>query len=117
MELRQQVDDWFDAWEGGDFHTIPVADDFVHTSPFGTIEGKTTYLALVAANRGAFLGFSFEIHDAIYEDDRACVRYTARKGEYAMEVSEWFYGGPNGITEIVSYYNVGGASYGDFDSG
>ena len=58
-----------------------------------------------------FLGHKFEIHDELYMENRACVRYTSHKGEHLMEVCEWFYKGKNYIEKIVSYYNVGNVSY------
>lgn len=102
---------WFERWEEGEYRSIPVTADFTHTSPFGTVEGRDAYLGLVAANEDSFLGFRFELHDELYGEDVACVRYTAVKDEHSLDVSEWFFGGEDGISKIVSYYNVGEASY------
>ena len=77
MDIRQLVKTWFDKWEEGDFLNLPVAEHFEHTSPFGTISGKQAYLDLVKANEDKFLGYRFEIHDAIYDGQKACIRYTA----------------------------------------
>ena len=64
MNAKQLINRWFDQWEKGDFHNLPVTDDFRHTSPFGTIEGKKEYQKLVEKNREKFLGYRFEIHDS-----------------------------------------------------
>ncbi len=109
--MKQLVETWFASWEAGDVQEIPVDPDFRHVSPYGTIEGRDAYLSLVEANLDSFLGHRFEIRDALYESDRACVRYTTSKGDWSMEVAEWFYLGHDRIGEIVSYYNVGRASY------
>lgn len=107
MLIQDVVHNWFATWERGDFKNIPVAEDFTHTSPFGTIEGREAYLAEVEANQEAFLGFRFEIHDDLYEKNRACVRYTGTKDDFALSVSEWFYVSDELIDEVVSYYNIG----------
>ena len=105
--MKELIQSWFHCWQSGDFRSIPVSDDFTHTSPFGTIEGKDKYLSIVEANLDAFLGHEFMLHDELYEADRACVRYTSTKDGNKMEVSEWFFLNGDKIGRIVSYYNVG----------
>lgn len=111
MVMRDLVTAWFQSWESGRFRDIPVTPEFVHVSPFGSVDGRDAYLSLVEANVDAFLGFTFQIHDAMFDDERACVRYTATRDGNDLEAAEWFYGSPDGITKIISYYNVGDASY------
>ncbi|MDN5215159.1 nuclear transport factor 2 family protein [Fulvivirgaceae bacterium BMA12] len=106
--MRELVKQWFDKWDQGDFHHLPISDNFKHTSPFGTIEGKKAYIDLVQENKDKFLGYTFEIHDEIYENDSACVRYTARQGEdFKLDVSEWYYAEDNLIRNIMAYYHIG----------
>jgi len=107
MDTKALVKSWFEKWETGDFLDLPLADNFSHTSPFGTIEGKEAYLDLVKANREKFLGYRFEIHDELYEEDRACVRYTAVQGDFKLDVSEWYYFGNGLIEKILAYYHIG----------
>jgi predicted enzyme related to lactoylglutathione lyase len=102
------IQEWFEKWEKGSFFDLPISEDFKHTSPFGTIEGKKAYIDLVNKNQDKFLGYSFEILDDIYETDKACVRYIARQGrDFKLNVSEWYYIKDNLIHEIVSYYHIG----------
>lgn len=108
MDIRELVHKWFEKWETGDYLNIPVADSFIHTSPYGIIDGKEAYLKLVEANKDKFLDNKIEIHDEIYDVDRACVRYTITQGDFTMEVSEWLYKGEDLIEEIISYYNIEG---------
>ena len=91
MELERLVKEWFGKWEAGDFLHLPISENFKHTSPFGTINGKKDYISLVEANKDKFLGYRFELHDAIYDKDKACVRYTAIQGDFSLEVSEWYF--------------------------
>ena len=109
MDIKQLVQTWFVKWEEGDYENIPVADSFRHTSPYGIIDGKEAYLNLVKANEDKFLGNHIEIRDEIYQEDRACVRYTTTRKNFSMEVSEWLYKENDGlISEVISYYNIEG---------
>ena len=106
MKLQFIVELWFKTWESGDFKALPISENFKHTSPYGTIIGKKNYLDLVRENKDKFLGHEFEIHDALYEENRTCVRYTAVQGDFRLDVSEWLYIRNNQIEEIISYYNI-----------
>ncbi len=107
MELKTLVKTWFEKWQEGDFLHLPISENFTHTSPFGTIEGKEAYLSLVKANKDKFLGYRFEIHDEIFDKDRACVRYTAVQGNFKLDVSEWHFVKNGLIAAIISYYHIG----------
>ena len=98
---------WFEIWQKGDFLSLPIADDFKHTSPFGTIDGKKAYLDLVQANKDKFLGYEFVIHDVIAEDNHACVRYTAVQCDFSLDVSEWHYCNNGLIETVVAHYHIG----------
>lgn len=90
MDTEILVKDWFSKWETGDFMNLPLADNFQHTSPFGTISGKKAYLNLIKENKEKFLGYKFEIYDSMYEENKACVRYTGSQGDFVLDVSEWY---------------------------
>jgi hypothetical protein len=107
MELNRLVNNWFDKWKKGDYLHLPISDDFKHTSPFGTINGKKEYMSLIEANKEKFLGYRFDIHDEIYDKNRACVRYTAIQEDFNLDVSEWYYAKHDLIRAIVSYYHMG----------
>ncbi len=108
MNAEKATKKWFEAWEKGDFLNLPISSDFTHTSPYGTIESEEAYTQLVEVNKEKFLGHKFVIHDAIYDETRACVRYTAIKENFSLDVSEWYYLENGLIKEIVSYYNIEG---------
>ena len=108
METQSLVRSWFEKWTNGEFTSLPLADEFRHTSPYGTIQGKAAYLQLVESNRDKFLGNRFEVKDELFGSGQACVRYTMHAPEFTMEVSEWFFIGEGLIQEIVSYYNIPG---------
>ena len=108
MHTKILVHTWFDIWKAGNFEDLPLADHFTHTSPYGTIEGKQAYMDLVNANRDKFLGHTFEIHDTLFEDHSACIRYTAVQGDFRLEVTEWHYCKDHLIEKIIAYYNIPG---------
>lgn len=107
MTPDQCIRKWFAIWEQGNFEDIPITEDFSHTSPYGTIKGKQTYLDLVSANKEQFLGHKFEIHDIITEANKACIRYTSTKGDFTLDVSEWHYYKDGLIQKIIAHYHIG----------
>lgn len=106
-DARSLVACWFACWESGDIEQLPVTEDFCHTSPFGKIEGKEAYLALVNNNREKFLNHKFDIIDAMYEPQKACIRYLAKQPDFQLAVTEWHYCSDGLIREIVAYYHIG----------
>ncbi|MCL6267272.1 nuclear transport factor 2 family protein [Flagellimonas myxillae] len=108
QQAEKLAREWFRLWETGEFLDLPITEDFVHISPYGTIQGKKAYLDLVEANKDKFLGHSFEIHDLISNQDKVCIRYTALKSDFTLEVTEWHYVRDNLIHKIVAYYNIEG---------
>ena len=107
MNSKELVLNWFACWEDGRVHELPISEDFEHISPFGTIQGKDAYLDLVLKNKDKFLGYRFEIHELLYEKEKACVRYTALQGEFSLDVSEWYEFRNDEITRIRAYYHIG----------
>ncbi|MCX2679649.1 nuclear transport factor 2 family protein [Galbibacter sp. EGI 63066] len=108
MNSEILVKEWFDKWEKGNYFDLPISENFRHISPFGTINGKQAYLDLVKKNEDKFLNQTFEIHDGIYEDDRACVRYTTKQGnDFTLDVSEWYYFKDHLIKKVIAYYHIG----------
>lgn len=106
VDSKLIVQKWFKNWESGDYLNLPISDNFKHTSPYGTIKGKKEYLNLVQSNKEKFLDHQFQILDGIFEENKACVRYLATKGDFRLVVSEWYYFLKGEIVEIVAYYNI-----------
>lgn len=107
MDSKKIVADWFEKWESGAYNKLPITSDFIHRSPFGIIEGKEEYLRVVNANQDKFLGYVFAIEDAMYDTDKACIRYKAVQGDFSLDVSEWHYIENGLIREVVAYYHIG----------
>lgn len=107
MDPKALIHDWFQKWKTGDFSQLPISEDFIHTSPFGTINGKQEYLNLVRSNKDKFLGYDFVIHNEIYDSFKACIRYTAIQGDFNLDVSEWHFFKNNLIQKVIAYYHIG----------
>lgn len=107
MNFKNVTHDWFDKWKKGDFLHLPITEDFIHISPFGTITGKEAYLQLVIDNKDKFLGYDFIIHDEIYDEHKACIQYTAIQGDFKLEVSEWHYFKNQLIHKVIAHYHIG----------
>ncbi|WP_459211171.1 nuclear transport factor 2 family protein [Aquimarina rhabdastrellae] len=103
--IKEIVAEWFNIWEEGDFYKLPLSEDFIHTSPYGVIEGKKKYLDIVSDNKEMFLGNRFKILDAIYDENKASVRYIMESSNAFLNVSEWLYIKEGKISAIISYYN------------
>lgn len=105
--MQDLVQKWFDIWQSGNFHDLPISDDFIHQSPFGTISSKQAYLTLVEANKDKFLGYQFIVYDMISAGSTVCVRYTAIQGDFRLDVSEWHYIKAGLIEKVIAYYHIG----------
>ena len=105
--MKDLIERWFEKWESGDYLNLPISVNFEHTSPFGTIKGKQSYIDLVSENKDKFLGYRFIIHDVLYDIDRACARYTAIQNDFTLEVSEWYKFQDGLIEQIIAYYHIG----------
>lgn len=100
---RKLVDAWFDAFRNKDLSLLELAEDFVHTSPFGEIRGRQTYLDLVRDNAKAFFSPEIEIVDVLACGEKYAVRYLV-DGNPACDC---IYVRDARIARIYSYYHVG----------
>jgi hypothetical protein len=100
---RKLVDTWFDAFREKDISKLKLAEDFVHSSPFGEIKGRDTYLDLVRENSNAFFSLTLEVIDVIEDKDKFAVRYLVN-GNPAYDC---IYVHDEQISKIHSYYHVG----------
>ncbi|MBB6521458.1 nuclear transport factor 2 family protein [Pseudoteredinibacter isoporae] len=105
------VEQWFECWNSGNIEDLPIADDFTHTSPFGTIEGKKRYLEIVAKNKQDFLGNTLIVTKQITEGTHVCVQFEQSNKNTGLEmtVCEWYELEGDVIKSIRSFYNIGNA--------
>ncbi len=46
-DAKRLAREWIEIWDRGEPRALPLADEFVHVSPFGRIEGRGRYLEVV----------------------------------------------------------------------
>ena len=100
---RMLVDDWFNAFRERDISLLKLAEDFVHTSPYGEIRGREAYLDLVRQNPEAFFSPRIDILDVLECGDRFAVRYLVDQNP----ACDCIYVRAGRIEKIYSYYHVG----------
>ena len=100
---RELVDAWFDAFRTKDLSKLELADDFVHSSPFGEIKGKKRYLDMVRENTDLFFSKTIEIIDVFDCGDKFAVRYSVDE----TPACEFIYVRNGQIAKIHAYYHFG----------
>ena len=100
---REIAESWLGAFQARDLSLLQLAEDFLHTSPFGEVHGREAYLNLVSGNEEAFFANSIEVIDFVEGGDRFVVRYTV--GD--MAACDWIYVRDGKISEVFSYYHFG----------
>ena len=102
---------WFECWESGKVEELPIAEDFRHTSPFGTIRPKSKYMDIVNKNKKDFLSNTLKVTRQIKDDNNVCVQFEQKNNntDLEMTVCEWYVIERDKITEIRSFYNIGNA--------
>lgn len=95
---------WLRAWEIHDLDLLRLAPDFVHTSPFGRIEGAEEYLRIVEPmSRKSVV--SIRVKDVIEDGDRAAIAYELETPKGTVEACDWVFVDGDRIREVNSYYD------------
>ena len=100
---RKLVDAWFDAFRSKDISKLELAEDFVHTSPFGEIKGRQVYLDMVMKNADAFFSRPIKVVNIFDCGDKLAARYLV--GE--TPACDCFYIQDDQISRTFSYYHLG----------
>ncbi|WP_223787527.1 nuclear transport factor 2 family protein [Marinicella meishanensis] len=110
-DINPQVRRWLACWQNGRLDELPIADDFQHTSPFGTIADKARYLSIVGKNQADFLDNTFTVLVQLQQGDCVCVQFEQNNHSTGLQmvVCEWYQLQDGLIQSIQSFYNVGDA--------
>lgn len=103
-EVDRLTRQWILVWNDGDPESLPLAEDFTHTSPYGRIEGRERYLAWVLPMAQENVA-ELTIEDVMVSGNESVVRYQNRLASGAtMRACDWltFYDGE--LTEVRAYY-------------
>ncbi len=95
---------WIEAWIRMDLDWLRtnLALDFVHTSPFGRLEGRNEYLDTVSAIARAH-EHELVIIDVVADGDRAAVRFENRTPQGTVHTCDWVSVARDRITAVHSY--------------
>ena len=96
---------WIDYWNEGRPDDIPLADAFVHTSPFGRIEGRENYLQTVKpmALRNVT---SLTILRTMAQSNQAVVHFEMLTPQGPVQACDWITVEDDQIAEIHSFYDA-----------
>lgn len=95
---------WLRAWDTGDLSLLRLAPHFVHTSPFGRIEGAEAYLRIVEPmSRKSVLRIT--VKDVIEEEGRAAITYDLETPAGTVEACDGVFVENGRIREVNVYYD------------
>ncbi len=103
MDNRQIAESWLQAFRQRDLSGLALAEDFVHTSPYGEIQGRQAYLDLVRQYEEAFFRSTLQVQDLFGSGEKYAVRYLV-DGNPACDC---IYIQEGRIWKIFSYYHLG----------
>ncbi len=95
---------WIEVWGNDDPESLPLAEGFVHTSPFGRIEGRARYLEVVKPLAEANVA-RLHIKDVIAEGDKACVAFTMDTPSGPVACCDWVTVAGSEIVSVESHYD------------
>lgn len=104
-QARRLARQWIEVWGRDDPATLPLAEDFVHVSPFGRIEGREKYLDFIRPMTEGKVG-PIPVEDVFAEGDRACVRYTMALPEGSLDCCDVVTVKGDKITSVHAYYDT-----------
>ncbi len=97
---------WIEAWIRMDMDWLRqhLAADFVHTSPFGRLEGRDHYLETVAPMARKSVN-ELVISDVISDGDQAAIRFENHTPGGVVDSCDWVRVHGGRIVEIRSFYD------------
>jgi hypothetical protein len=104
-ESAQLARAWIQGWIDGKPDDIPLATDFVHTSPYGTVKGREKYLEWVkpmAAENVANL----EIIKILGGEGEAVIWFEMTSPGGVVPSCDWVEVENGEITRITSFYDA-----------
>lgn len=96
---------WIDGWNAGKPDDIPLANDFSHTSPFGTVSGRDDYLAWVKPLAAQNVT-SLNIVKTMAEGKACAVWFEMGTPNGVVNVCDWVETQDGQIVAITSFYDA-----------
>ncbi len=98
---------WIEAWIRMDLAWLRrhLAPDFVHTSPFGRLEGRDPYLETVEPMARKSVR-ELKVRDVIASGDRAAIWFENHTPSGVVQTVDWVRVADGVIREIRSFYDT-----------
>jgi len=96
---------WIEGWNAGKPEQIPLAPDFVHTSPFGTVAGREKYLEWVRPLAAKNVT-SLKVERTLTEGDQCAIWFVMGTPNGDVAVCDWVQTRAGQISAITSFYDA-----------
>ena len=96
---------WIDLWNEGHPDEIPLAEDFVHNSPYGRVKGRSNYLNWVKPLAEKNVA-DLRIKRIISEKNIAAIHFEMLTANGTIQVCDWVTVRDGQILEIYSFYDA-----------
>lgn len=96
---------WIDGWNAGKPDDIPLAANFVHTSPFGTVSGREKYLDWVRPLAAKNVT-SLKVVRTLAEGDECAIWFEMGTPGGMVRVCDWVQTRDGEIATVTSFYDA-----------
>jgi len=98
---------WINGWNEGKPDDIPLASEFTHASPFGTVAGREKYLAWVKPLAAQNVT-SLKIIKTLGRENEAVIWFEMKTANGWVPCCDWVQTRNGEITAITSFYDASG---------
>jgi len=101
---------WIDYWNAGKPRALPLADSFVHVSPFGRLEGREHYLDTVIPMSERNVT-ELVVNRLMSSGNQAAIWFDMQTPTGRIPVCDWIIVENGKIAEIHSFYDASTLRY------
>jgi hypothetical protein len=98
---------WIEGWIAGKPDDIPLAENFTHSSPFGTVSGREKYLEWVKPLADKNVA-ALKILKTVGEEDEAAMWFEMKTPNSVVQCCDWVQTKDGRIVAINSFYDATG---------
>ena len=98
---------WIEGWIAGKPEEIPLASDFTHSSPFGVVKGRETYLDWVKPLAAENV-VSLTILRTLGGEGEAAIWFEMKTPRGSVPCCDWLQTKDGHIVAIQSFYDATG---------
>ena len=104
-EAEKLARTWIEMWQAGTPDDIPLAENFVHTSPFGRLEGREFYLETIKPASKKNVA-ELKILKTLGNDHEAVIQFEMYTAGGMIPCCDWVMVEGDQITAIHSFYDA-----------